>query len=149
MFDSQDQYDSLQNSNTNLMSFKLNETTQGSTEETNRLRRPMRAMTAARVHRPIHDRRERQDLNFNNRMEQAEQDMKTKRLLIFKQKLQQNLARTDQTGSKAKREEEIRNCERAEKAASQIATQAQQVQSSDYNTKAIATRLRSIAQKRI
>ena len=75
--------------------------------------------------------------------------MKEQKLLLFQQKLEMNQQRTTNSSAYYKQTVEIQNQEKAMKVAEHISNMAERNQSSDYNTKAIATRLQSIAQKRI
>lgn len=71
--------------------------------------------------------------------------MQEQKLASFKQKLEANLMRAQSASTR----DELRLHERTRQMNAEIVQQAEANQSSDYNTKAIATRLRSIAKKRI
>ena len=72
--------------------------------------------------------------------------MKTQTLLLFQQKLVQNMIRSGRTTNHTT---DIKFSEKTQQINAEIVHQVEKTQSSDYNTKAIATRLRSIAQRRI
>ena len=67
--------------------------------------------------------------------------MKEQKLLLFQQKLEMNQQRTTNSSAFYKQTVEIQNQEKAMKVAEHISNMAERNQSSDYNTKAIATRL--------
>ena len=78
-------------------------------------------MTANAGRRPLAAKRQRQDLDFNSKPEDAEERMKEQKLLLFQQKLDSNFMRTNQSGYFQKESEEIQSQKQAKRVATQIA----------------------------